>query len=154
MDQSIVKKSTLIISLFLLSLFATELTFAASPLTGKILDKNNNPMIGAQIELKDSGSQKVVETTISDFNGSYAVFVEDGTYDITIVSDTPEGKQTQVFSNQKISSSVIKDLKMNAQTNAPISEAKSELPLVFIAAIAAIILVAGFVMWKTTKKKK
>src|SRR5688572_20025878 len=109
-------KIIFIIAVFLFT-FSVQTAFAVDvQLSGKILDRNNNPMIGAQLQVKDRDSQKVVGSAESDFSGAYTVFVPDGTYDITVIGKTAKGEETKTFSNQKISESKTQDFKLSAET--------------------------------------
>ena len=122
---------------------------------GTILDSNNSPMIGAKVTVTDPVSKKVIGAAVSDFSGSYSLYIPNGTYDVTILSKTAKGQQTNTLSNHTISSSKQQNFKINAETNAPIPPQKNETPYVLIVFVS-LLLIGGlfaFFVWKKTKKK-
>ncbi len=126
--------------------------FAESQVTGRVLDSTNNPLMDAQITAKDSESKQTAGATTSDYNGSYRLLLPEGTYDITVISDIGNGKNTKTFANQKITQRTVLDFNLNTKTNGLTLE-NMDITSNIIFAGLGIGLLTGFAIWVIKKKK-
>ncbi|HEX7042038.1 MAG TPA: carboxypeptidase-like regulatory domain-containing protein [Patescibacteria group bacterium] len=135
--------------LFLFFILSVGNTFAVVQLSGKLVDGNNNQLIGAKVIAKDHSTQQVIASTTSDFSGNYVLFVPSGLYDISVVSTTNRGEKTEIFSNQEISKTSFQNLKVNIPSNAPIPPQNNIIFYLLLAAGVIIVgTIVGFILWK------
>jgi outer membrane receptor for ferrienterochelin and colicin len=100
------------ILIFLLA-FSTSLSAQKSVISGKIIDKDNGfPLIGATVVAEQFGEH--IEGTITDFDGSYLLQLDTGTYDIVISYVSYAKKVIQRFAVLKPASTL--DILMEAES--------------------------------------
>ncbi|MFY9243625.1 MAG: TonB-dependent receptor [Polaribacter sp.] len=69
--------------IFAILFLAVQITFAQSKIAGKVLDKNNNPILGANITIKKNNS--IQQGTSTDIDGNFSIQLkEKGAYNLKI----------------------------------------------------------------------
>jgi iron complex outermembrane receptor protein len=87
--------------IFAILFLAVQITFAQSKIRGKVLDKNNNPILGANITIKKKNS--IQQGTSTDIDGNFSIQLkEKGAYNlkITFIGFNTYTKSVDITTNE------------------------------------------------------
>jgi HYR domain/Carboxypeptidase regulatory-like domain len=90
--------------LMIMSGYSYQVAANTFQLFGRVTDQSANPIPGTVIDVIDPASEIIVNSTSTDGNGNYGLFIADGTYNIRATPPTASGFQAVIITNQTIAS--------------------------------------------------
>jgi hypothetical protein len=101
-----------VLSLALSIALLVQITAAAATfqLSGSVKDYVGNPIAGTAVDVIDQITSATVVSTTTDSNGSYAVLLPEGTYDIEVTPPASSGFRSSTIPDVSITSDTVLDI--------------------------------------------